>query len=232
MNKPKINTLITTVNKSKRSTKFNNKGYLVCHYVGSVSSARNNAKYFYNVNRQASAHFFVDDNEIWQVVPVEYWASWHCGGGRQSSKGGTYYGKCTNNNSIGIEMCCKKDKNGKLYISEKTIARTATLVKWLMATYDIPIDHIIRHFDVTGKNCPAGYTTASAWKELKAKLCGTSYKALTGMNIRKSPSLDAKIVGTVAKGEIIAGEVVPNNWLKTVHGYVRIKGKETYLKQV
>ena len=167
MKKPKINTLITTVNKSKRSKPMNKSGYIVVHWVGAASHAKNNAKYFYGTDRQASAHYFVDDNEIWQVVYTKNWASWHCGGGRQSSKGGTYFGKCKNDNSIGIEMCCKKDKNGKLYISDKTIARTATLVKWLMNYYNIPESNVIRHFDVTGKSCPGGYTTAAKWKKLK-----------------------------------------------------------------
>lgn len=170
MKKPKIKVLITKINKTKRSTPMSKNGYIVVHWVGAVSSARNNAMYFYDKDRQASANYFVDDNEIWQVVHTKNWAAWHCGGKKVSTKGGKYYGKCKNDNSIGIEMCCKKDKNGKLYISDKTIARTATLVKWLMQYYNIPESHVIRHFDVTGKACPGGYTTAAKWNKLKAKL--------------------------------------------------------------
>lgn len=90
-------------------------------------------------------------------------------GGRQSSKGGTFYGKCTNSNSIGIEMCCKK-KNGKLYITDKTIANAGELVRYLMKKYDIPESRVIRHFDVNGKYCPQPYCTDATWKALKAKL--------------------------------------------------------------
>ena len=168
--KPKIKTLITKINKTKRSTPMSKNGYIVVHFVGAVSSAKNNAMFFYDKDRQASAHYFVDDDEIWQSVRTKKYAAWHCGGSRISTKGGTYFGKCKNDNSIGIEMCCKKDSKGNLYITDKTIERTAKLVKWIMQSYEIPASHVIRHFDVTGKSCPGGYTTAAKWKTLKAKL--------------------------------------------------------------
>lgn len=170
MKKPKIKVLITKINKTKRSTPMSKNGYIVVHFVGAVSSAKNNAMYFYDKDRQASAHYFVDDNEIWQIVRTKNYSAWHCGGSRISTKGCKYFGKCKNDNSIGIEMCCKKDSNGNLYISDKTIERTAKLVKWIMQSYGIPASHVIRHFDVTGKSCPGGYTTAAKWKTLKTKL--------------------------------------------------------------
>ena len=43
--------------------------YIVLHYTGNKGdTAKNNVDYFYNGNRGASAHYFVDDNEIWQSV--------------------------------------------------------------------------------------------------------------------------------------------------------------------
>lgn len=93
----KINKKITKVNKTVMSKK-NNK-YIVIHYVGAVSTAKNNADYFYSVNRGASANYFVDDNEIWQVVEDKN-AAWHCG-----TTGKYYHKECRNENSIGIEMC-------------------------------------------------------------------------------------------------------------------------------
>lgn len=136
---------------SKRNyTTMNNKKneYIVVHYVGAVSSACNNAKYFENTYRGASAHYFVDEKDIYQVVR-EKDASWHCGA--------NYYKhlKCRNSNSIGIEMCCYRNNKGELDISETVINRTVELVKELMAKYNIPIGNVIRHYDVTGKNCPA-----------------------------------------------------------------------------
>ncbi len=42
--------------------------YIVIHYVGAVSSAKNNVDYFYDKDRQSSAHYFVDEKSIWQCV--------------------------------------------------------------------------------------------------------------------------------------------------------------------
>ncbi len=169
MTKPKITKKISKVNRtvySRRCIK-----YLVIHYVGAVSTAANNAAYFYTANRGASAHYFTDDTSIWQAVEDKN-AAWHCGGGLQGSGGHSFYQKCTNGNSIGIEMCCKKDKSGKLYITEKTIVQTAKLVQYLMDKYDIPASRVIRHYDVTGKNCPAPYIAEEKWNKLRQTLTG------------------------------------------------------------
>lgn len=171
-----INKNITNINR----TIMNNRKieYIVIHYVGAVSTAEANTKYFKSVNRQASAHYFVDDNSIWQCVEDKD-AAWHCGGKLQGLKGHAYYKKCLNSNSIGIEMCCYKNINGKLDISEKTINNTISLVKDLMNEYNISIDKVIRHFDVTGKNCPAPFVSnESRWNEFKKSL-GKNYQPST-----------------------------------------------------
>lgn len=157
-----INKKITKVNKTVMSNKKNE--YIVVHYVGAVSTAKNNADYFYSQDRGASANYFVDDTSCWQVVEDKD-AAWHCG-----TKGTYYHKYCRNNNSIGVEMCCIK--NGKtLDISAKTEANTVEIVKMLMAKYDIPVSHVIRHYDVTHKNCPAPFVKDSArWQKFKNKL--------------------------------------------------------------
>lgn len=166
----KINKKLSVRNRTVMSNKKNL--YIVIHYVGAVSTASANASYFYSAYRGASAHYFVDDNSIWQAVADKN-AAWHCGGPLQGSGKHPFYGKCKNSNSIGIEMCCKK-KNGKLYITDKTIENTADLVKHLMKKHGIPAGHVIRHYDVTSKNCPAPYINESKWKALHKKLTGAS----------------------------------------------------------
>ena len=45
------------------------------------------------------------------------------------------------------------------------------LAKYLMAKYDIPIANVVRHYDVTGKNCPAPFVSdAGQWNNFKRKL--------------------------------------------------------------
>lgn len=157
----KIQKKITEVNRTKMTNKRNM--WIIIHYVGAVSSAKANANYFYSVNHQASANYFVDENEIWQVVE-DTDAAWHIGATR-------YYNSARNNNSIGIEMCCKKDRNGKFYFDERTIQNTIELTKYLMKKYGVPIQRIARHFDCTGKMCPRPWVeNETAWQDFLARV--------------------------------------------------------------
>ena len=139
----KFKKLITKYNFSKLKNKKNE--WLVIHYVGAVSTAENNAKYFYSANRNASAHYFVDEHEIWQVVE-DTDCAWHVGGAK------VYYNECRNNNSIGIEMCCKKDAQGHWFIEPETIENTLALACLICKKYGIDMNHVVRHFDVTREN--------------------------------------------------------------------------------
>ena len=143
--------------------------YIVIHYVGAVSSAKNNATYYANNKLKASAHYFVDETSIWQSVADKDMA-WHCGGGLQGNGGHSFHKKCTNYNSIGIEMCCKKTSSGVWYFQDSTVQNTVDLVKYLMEKYNIPIERVIRHYDVTGKNCPAPYVDESEWERFKNRI--------------------------------------------------------------
>ena len=137
--------------------------WIVIHYVGAVSTAKNNVDYFYDKDLGKSAHYFVDEKEIWQCVE-EKDIAWHCGAE-------IYYNDCRNNNSIGIEMCCKIDENGKLYIDKTTIQNTIDLVKKLIRKYNIKIDNIVRHYDVTRKVCPVPFVEDELlWNDFKRRL--------------------------------------------------------------
>lgn len=166
--------------------------WIVIHYVGAVSTAKNNADYFYGGDRQASAHYFVDETSIWQSVE-ESRAAWHCGGPLQGTGGHTFYGYCTNLNSIGIEMCVVR-QGGKYIIRSETVNNTAWLVQKLMKKYGVPKNHVIRHFDVTGKECPDAYPeyaptdyllSGPAWERFRDRITGTQVKSkitLSGAN--------------------------------------------------
>lgn len=212
----KINKILQTRNSSSRYG--SDIKYIVIHYVGQVSSARNNCLYFKNNTVLASAHFFVD-KAIWQSVALSR-SAWHCGGELQdygkSEGGATLHGICKNANSIGVELCCTKI-NGKIVPSPEAIKTAIPLVKWLMKKYNIPASRVVRHFDVTGKCCPNGYISRSSWRKLHGLLTGGSgsvvspaekpkkeakyrkidrvYRVLptAGLNVRKSPN------GTVLK---------------------------------
>lgn len=159
--------------------------YIVIHYVGAVSSALNNAKYFKSTYRGASAHYFVDEKEIYQVVR-EKDIAWHCGAN-------TYkHSKCRNTNSIGIEMCCF-NSNGKIDVSETVVARTIELTKELMAKYNIPVENVLRHYDITGKNCPAPFVSDPArWNDFRSKLVTVTNNALKSVEEVAQEVIDGK----------------------------------------
>lgn len=140
--------------------------YIVMHYTANNGdTAKNNADYFANnSNLFASAHYFVDEVSEWQSVK-DADTAYHCGAA-------TYKHRfCRNGNSVGIELCSRKDTKGNYYFKDETIKRAAKLVKELMKKYNIPVENVIRHYDVTGKNCPAPMVSdASLWKEFLSML--------------------------------------------------------------
>lgn len=121
--------------------KGNDIKYIIIHYVGANSTAKNNVDYFFGGDRQASAHYFVDDNSIWQSVE-DFNGAWHIGNSVTEPN---------NKNSIGIEMCLV---NG--VVTAKTEANTLDLVTYLMKKYNVPLQNIRTHAEVTKymKICP------------------------------------------------------------------------------
>lgn len=158
--------------------------YIVLHYTANDGdSDENNGKYFNGANRGASAHIFVDDDSCTQSVPDNY-VAYSVGGNKYSNtKGGSLYGKATNANTLNIEMC-DTVKNGKYEATAKTQENAITIVREKMKQYNIPIDRVIRHYDVTGKLCPAYFVDETAWAAFKAKITGTS----TGGSTTPKPS--------------------------------------------
>ena len=172
--------------------------YIVVHYTAGTTSragsARNTALFFSNYGVNASADFIVDDSTIVQFNPdLKNYSCWHCGDSKNYNKGGSFYGKCTNFNSIGIEVCSTNNTgtmtqaNDTHYsFTDAVVNKTVELVKYLMKTYNIPASNVIRHYDVTGKWCPGirgwndeANSDSSKWKAFKARLGGTATTTTT-----------------------------------------------------
>jgi hypothetical protein len=146
--------------------------YIVIHYVGALGGAEANCKYYASQYIGASAHYFVGFNgEIWQSVEDKNIA-WHCGAK-------TYkHPECRNTNSLGIELCVRNkgsqaDTSRDWYFEDATVREAKELTKMLMKKYGIKEDHIIRHYDVTGKICPNPYVynhTKHTWQDFKNSL--------------------------------------------------------------
>lgn len=154
---------------SKRA--LGNIKYIVIHYTANDGDTdEGNGNHFANNKVYASAHYFADGDSITQSVPDDYIA-YSVGGKKYSdcnkTGGGKFYGQCTNANSISIELC-DEVKNGKYDFTKATIANAIELIKILMKKYNVPIERVIRHFDVTGKNCPAPFVDNALWSEFKS----------------------------------------------------------------
>ena len=140
--------------------------YIVMHYTANNGdTARNNCDYYHRVGSlQASAHYFVDEHGAMQSVR-ECDTAWHCGARAY------WHPECRNANSIGIEMCSRKRADGSYYILPETVANAAALAREIMQRYGIDTDHIVRHYDVTGKRCPMPWVDDPAqWTAFLAML--------------------------------------------------------------
>ena len=140
--------------------------YIVMHYTANNGdTAKNNCDYYHRVGGlQASAHYFVDEHGAMQSVR-EGDTAWHCGARAY------WHPECRNGNSIGIEMCSRKRADGSYYIKPETVANAATLAKDIMQRYGIDTEHVVRHYDVTGKRCPMPWVDDPAqWAAFKDML--------------------------------------------------------------
>ncbi|MGC6175904.1 N-acetylmuramoyl-L-alanine amidase [Lacrimispora sp. 38-1] len=165
-----INKLLTPYNYS--NGELSRIKYIVIHYVGALGGAEANCKYYASRYVGASAHYFVGfSGEIWQSVEEKNIA-WHCGAK-------TYiHPECRNSNSIGIELCVRNkgsqsDTSRDWYFEDATVASAKQLTKQLMEQYAVTEDHVIRHYDVTGKICPNPYVynhTSHTWDDFKDSL--------------------------------------------------------------
>jgi N-acetylmuramoyl-L-alanine amidase len=144
--------------------------YIVIHFTANNGdTAQNNCTYFGGASRGASAHYFVGDDGIYQSVQDNDRA-WHCGGTTKYK-----HPHCRNMNSIGIEMCSRIDQNGQYYIKDNVISDTVELTRFLMDKYNIPIENVIRHYDVWNKQCPEPFVRdKNLWKNFKLQLEGDS----------------------------------------------------------
>ncbi|WP_416199107.1 MAG: hypothetical protein ACFWUA_05265 [Sporanaerobacter sp.] len=199
------------INKNYTKDKTITPRYIVIHYTANPSATAYN--HYVYLNRDyagASAHYFVDTKEIIQLLE-DNWYGWHTGA--KSYK----HPYCRNSNSIGIEMCIEKDWT----LTDTVVNKTIELTKMLMKKHNIPIQNVLRHYDVTGKNCPAPFVqNPSKWENFKAKLVDTidiqkvnkkMQVTATALNVRTTP-IHGAVLGTLKNGEIINVTGIINNW--------------------
>lgn len=149
-------------------TKFPNRKieYLAIHFTAGSSSIKGKANTVKNVfeSRKASADFCVDDEQMVQFNPdLKNYYCWAVGDKKDIySNGGSLYGKANNKNTISIEVCSTLKKGTSVNaanhegwsFTDKVLENAIKLSKILMKKYNIPLNRVVRHYDISGKLCP------------------------------------------------------------------------------
>ena len=142
---------------SRPGTQISQVNAIVIHYVGNPNTtAEQNMSYFSNLaitgEAYVSSNFIIGlDGEILQCVPADEIA---------------YASTHRNADTLSIELC-HPDDTGQF--TEETYFSAVRLSAWLCRQYDLTSDGIIRHFDVSGKECPIFFVRdEAAWEQFKA----------------------------------------------------------------
>jgi N-acetylmuramoyl-L-alanine amidase len=136
------------------------------HYVGNPgSSAEANRRWFENGagGAHTSAHYIIGLNgEILLLIPENERAQ-HAG--RSFGKAWDAMAKSNNSTYIGIE-CCHPDAGGEF--NEKTYAALIGLCADICKRHGFePVSQVVRHYDITGKDCPLFYRrNETAWAKI------------------------------------------------------------------
>ena len=182
--------------------------YIAIHYTaGNGDTAENNAVYYGSKYVGASAHYFVDESDTVYQSVKDTDTAWAVGGTSRYK-----HPDCRNSNSISIEMC-SRNKNGSdrpatdngWYFKPETVDNAVELTKELMQKYNIPIENVIRHFDVWDKICPAPFVNnPEQWEDFKKRL---EEKPMTSEERKKFDTL----VGIVSDLKLAVEELQKQN---------------------
>ena len=125
---------------------------IVIHYVGNPgSTAQQNRDYYANPSSDVSSHFVIGlKGEIIQCIPMY-----------EKSSASNHRNKDT----ISIEVC-HPDESGKF--TDASYQSLVKLTAWLCESCDLDSGDVIRHYDITGKQCPLYFVThENAWERFK-----------------------------------------------------------------
>lgn len=129
---------------------------IVVHYTANPgSTAQQNHDYFEGLkdsqSTKASSHFIIGlDGEVIQCIPSSEWA---------------YASNDRNRDTLSIE-CCHPDESGQF--TDATYQSLVQLTGWLCHRFDLSAEDVIRHYDVTGKDCPKYFVEhEDAWVQFR-----------------------------------------------------------------
>ena len=137
---------------SRRGVMLEGVRNIVIHYVGNPgTTAQQNRDHYANPSSEVSSHFVIGlKGEIIQCIPLH-----------EKSSASNHRNKDT----ISIEFC-HPDESGKF--TDASYQSLVKLTAWLCEVCDLDSNDVIRHYDITGKQCPLYFVThEDAWKQFK-----------------------------------------------------------------
>ena len=138
---------------SRRGTQLDGISDIVIHYVGNPgTTAAQNRGWYANPQSTVSSHFLVGlDGEVIQCIPLN-----------EKSSATNH----RNGDTISIEVC-HPDDTGKF--NRATYDSLVELTAWLVKSCGLDAGRVIRHYDVTGKECPRYFVQhEDTWIQFKA----------------------------------------------------------------
>ncbi len=155
--RPEIDEQLLTINDYSRPGEETKEiKYIVIHYLGNPkTTAQQNHDYFESLkdlqDTSMSSNFIVGtEGEIIECVPPGEIA---------------YASNEVNDCSVSIENC-HLDDTGRFTV--ETYESCVKLTAWLVGEYQLDREDIIRHYDVTGKECPLYYVqNEDKWEKFR-----------------------------------------------------------------
>ena len=124
--------------------------FITIHEMNTWQDAEDCAKYASKSLSPSAAHVYVDERRAIQIIPFNRCAL-ACGD--RNGPG--------NRKSVSIEIC-RTEAPGDLYYQAWNNA--VQIVCCVQKELNIPHDHIVRHFDWTGANCPKRMMKEGLWE--------------------------------------------------------------------
>lgn len=149
--------LLTPNEYSRPGAALNEVKGVVIHYTANPgTSAIANRNYFEGLKdshaAKASSHFIIGlEGEVVQCIPCSEIS---------------YASNYRNEDTVSIE-CCIEEDTGKF--NQATYHAAVHLTAWLAERYGLKVSDVIRHYDVTGKECPKYFVNfPAAWDQFLA----------------------------------------------------------------
>jgi len=198
--------------------------YITIHTTGNhnpTATAEAHARFQFSGGggRQASWHYTVDADEIWQSFKNEQMC-WHTG---------TRIG---NENSIGIEICVNRREGFRA-----ACERAAGLTVYLMKEYGLGLGEVVQHHHWSRKNCPAELRAGNwglGWVDFLNMVqgrCGDApadavVRALQDAGVRFDEAhwrgvFEGRIRANKEWTRILAGRVIDERWGYLDEGVIR-----------